>query len=95
MLCLGGDIVANIKSAIKRIEVTKRQTLENKTKKSEIKTYVKKFENAVSAENFEEARELLKLIDKKLKKATSKNVVHKNAASRQLSRLSKKMNLAK
>ena len=87
--------MANIKSAIKRIDVTKRQTLENKSKKSEIKTYIKKFENAVSAENFEEARELLKLVDKKLKKATSKNVIHKNAASRQLSRLSKKMNLGK
>ncbi|WP_099203167.1 30S ribosomal protein S20 [Miniphocaeibacter massiliensis] len=87
--------MANIKSAIKRIDTTKRQTLENKARKSEIKTYIKKFESAVSAEKFEDARELLKLIDKKLKKASSKNVIHKNAASRQLSRLSKKLNSSK
>ena len=87
--------MANIKSAIKRIDVTKRQTIENKARKSEIKTYIKKFENAISTENYDEAKDLLKLIDKKLKKATSKNVIHKNTASRQLSQLSKKINLAK
>ncbi len=87
--------MANIKSAIKRIDVTKRQTIENKARKSEIKTYIKKFENAISTENYDEAKSLLKVIDKKLKKATSKNVIHKNTASRQLSQLSKKINLAK
>ena len=87
--------MANIKSAIKRIDVTKRQTIENKARKSEIKTYIKKFENAISTENYDEAKTLLRLIDKKLKKATSKNVIHKNTASRQLSQLSKKINLAK
>lgn len=87
--------MANIKSAIKRIDVTKRQTLENKIRKSEIKTYTKKFNNAISSENYDEAKELLKIIDKKLKKASLKNVIHKNTASRQLSNLSKKLNLAK
>ncbi|WP_300408011.1 30S ribosomal protein S20 [Lagierella sp.] len=87
--------MANIKSAIKRIGVTQRQTLENKVKKSEIKTYTKKFEEAVSSEKFDEAKELLKLIDKKLKKATSKNIIHKNTASRHLSRLAKKLNISK
>lgn len=84
--------MANIKSAIKRIDVTKRQTLENKTRKSEIKTYIKKFEDAISSDDFDEAKSLLRVIDKKLKKATSKNVLHKNTASRQLSKLSKKLN---
>ncbi|QQK07651.1 30S ribosomal protein S20 [Miniphocaeibacter halophilus] len=87
--------MANIKSAIKRIDVTKRQTLENKARKSEIKTYVKKFEDAISSDDFDEAKSLLKVIDKKLKKATSKNVLHKNTASRQLSKLSKKLNSSK
>lgn len=87
--------MANIKSAIKRIEVTKRQTLENKSRKSEIKTYTKKFEKAITEENFDEAKKLLRLIDKKLKKATAKNIIHKNTASRQVSRLAKKLNVAK
>ena len=92
MLCLGGERMANIKSALKRIKVTKRQTQENRAKKTELKTYIKKFVAAVESGNFDEARKILKVVDKKLKKATSKNVIHKNAASRQLSRLSKKLN---
>lgn len=92
MLCLGGERMANIKSAMKRIKVTRRQTLENKAKKTELKTYIKKFDAAVQSGNFDEARNILKVVDKKLKKATSKNVIHKNAASRQLSKLSKKLN---
>ena len=95
MLCAGGETMANIKSAIKRIEVTKRQTLENKSRKSEIKTYIKKFEKAITDENFDEAKKLLRLIDKKLKKATAKNIIHKNTASRQVSRLAKKLNVSK
>ncbi len=77
---------------MKRIKVTRRQTLENKAKKTELKTYIKKFDAAVQSGNFDEARNILKVVDKKLKKATSKNVIHKNAASRQLSKLSKKLN---
>ena len=92
MLCLGGESMANIKSALKRIKVTKRQTQENKSKKTELKTIIKKFDQAVDSGKFDEARQILKVVDKKLKKATSKNVLHKNAASRQLSRLSKKLN---
>lgn len=86
--------MANIKSAIKRIEVTKRQTLKNKSKKSEIKTYVKKFEAAIDENNLETAKELLSLIDKKLKKAATNSVFHKNAASRKVGKLSKKLHQA-
>ena len=38
------------------------------------------------------AKELLKIIDKKLKKASHKNVLHKNAASRRVSVLTKRLN---
>lgn len=86
--------MANIKSAVKRIEVTKRQTLKNKSKKSEIKTYIKKFHAAISKSNLESANELLRTIDKKLKKASTKSVLHKNAASRKVSNLSKKLHQA-
>ncbi|MDO4778163.1 MAG: 30S ribosomal protein S20 [Tissierellia bacterium] len=86
--------MANIKSAIKRIEVAKRQTLKNKSVKSEIKTYIKKFDLAVESNNFDEAKELLKLIDKKLKRASLDNVIHTNAASRKTSQLQRKLNKA-
>lgn len=86
--------MANIKSAIKRIDVTKRQTLRNKSVKSEIKTYIKNFDKAIEENNLETARELLKVIDKKLKRASLANIVHSNAASRKTSQLQKKLNKA-
>lgn len=86
--------MANIKSAKKRILITEKRTELNKSKKTEIKTYIKKFDNAVAAENIDEARALLKVIDKKLKRAATHNILHKNAASRKVSRLTKKLNHA-
>ncbi len=86
--------MANIKSAEKRILVTKKRTALNKSRKSEIKTYIKKFDSAVAKGEYEEARALLKVIDKKLKKAAHKNVIHMNAASRKVSRLTKALNKA-
>lgn len=86
--------MANIKSALKRIDVTKKQTLKNKSRKSEIKTYIKKFNVALEESNLETANELLKTIDKRLKQATVNSVFHKNAASRQVSKLSKKLHQA-
>lgn len=86
--------MANIKSAQKRIKVTAIKTAANKGIKTEIKTYIKRFEAAVEGNNFDEAKELLNLVDKKLKRAAQKNIVHKNTASRKVSKLTKKMNKA-
>ncbi|MBU5438341.1 30S ribosomal protein S20 [Tissierella sp. MSJ-40] len=86
--------MANIKSAEKKIRVIKRKTAVNKSIKSEIKTYIKKFDTAVANENLDEAKELLKVIDKKLKRAAQKNIIHKNNVARKVSRLTKKLNEA-
>ncbi|WP_026893699.1 30S ribosomal protein S20 [Clostridiisalibacter paucivorans] len=86
--------MANIKSAKKRIKVINAKTAVNKKRKSEVKTYIKRFNDAVDANNFDEAKELLRLVEKKLYKAAAKNTIHKNAASRRVSRLSKKLNAA-
>lgn len=87
-------LLANIKSAEKRILVTEKRTASNKSRKSEIKTYIKKFDDAVANGNLDEARVLLNVIDKKLKRAAQRNIVHKNAVSRKVSRLTKKLNQA-
>ncbi len=83
--------MANIKSALKRIDITKKQTLKNKSRKSEIKTYIKKFDLALAEKNLETANELLRTIDKRLKQATEHSVFHKNATSRKVSKLSKRL----
>lgn len=85
-------LLANIKSAKKRNIIAQKKTANNRVRKSEIKTHIKKFDEAVENGNTDEARELLKIIDKKLKKASLKNIVHKNAASRKVSVLTKKLN---
>ena len=85
-------LLANIKSAKKRNKIAQKKTINNRAKKSEIKTYIRKFNESVENGNTDEAKELLKIIDKKLKKAALKNVVHKNAASRKVSVLTKKLN---
>ena len=87
-------MLANIKSAEKRILVTEKRTALNKSRKSEIKTYIKRFDDAVANGNLDEARVLLNVIDKKLKRAAQRNIVHKNAVSRKVSRLTKKLNQA-
>ena len=84
--------MANIRSAKKRIRIAERKTAVNKARKSEIKTHIKRFELALENNEIDEARELLKSIDKRLKKAALRNIVHKNAASRRVSRLTKKLN---
>lgn len=86
--------MANIKSAKKRISVIKNKTAVNKSRKSEIKTYIKKFEGALDNGNVEDAKSLLKTIEKKLSRAGVKNTISKNAASRKISRLTKRLNKA-
>ncbi len=90
----GGERMANIKSAKKRILLTGKRTEINKGKRTEIKSYTKKFETALNNGNIDEARELIKVIDKKLKKAAQHNIIHDNAAARRLSSLTKKLNKA-
>lgn len=84
--------MANIKSAEKRIRTIKKRTAINRSRKSELKSYIKKFDLAIENGNIDEAKELLKVIDKKLKRAAHKNVIHKNSAARKLSSLSRKLN---
>lgn len=86
------NVLANIKSAAKRILVSEKKTAVNKVKKSAIKTYIKKFDSALENNNIDEAKELLKITDKALKKASYENIIHKNAASRKISQLTKKLN---
>ena len=81
----------NIKSAIKRVSVIEKKTLRNNMVKSEYKTAVKKFENAVQ-EGSKDSEELFKKAVKAIDMACSKGVIKKNTASRKKSNLAKKLN---
>ena len=82
----------NIKSAIKRVSVIEKKTLQNNMIKSEYKTAVRKFEAAVTEGNKEEAEKLLKVATQKIDTACSKGVIKANTASRKKSNIAKKLN---
>ena len=84
--------MANIKSAKKRIKVTKTKTDRNKAQKSQIKMFTKKIEALVKSGNKEEAEKILKDATKAIDMAASKGVYHKNTAARKVSRLTKSVN---
>ena len=84
----------NIRSAKKRVKVIEKKTLRNNMIKSAYKTAVRKFEEAVSAGNVEEAKALFSEATKKIDQACSKGVIVKNTAARKKSSLSKKLNAA-
>lgn len=86
--------MANIKSAEKRIDIIKRNTAVNKSRKTEIKTYINKFNVALDNNNLEEAKSLFRTIEKKLYRASTKSTFHKKTVSRKVSRLAKQLNKA-
>lgn len=77
----------NIKSAKKRVQVSKLQNERNRMIKTGLKTSVKKFEAALTEEAY---RAAVKTLDQ----AVAKGVVHKNTAARRKSQMAKKMNAA-
>ena len=82
----------NIKSAMKRVKVIEKKTLRNNMIKTGYRTAVKKFEQAATAGNKEEATTLFKEATKKIDQACSKGVIKKNTASRKKSQLDKLLN---
>ena len=82
--------MANIKSQLKRIKTNRAATERNKAAKSEIRTWIRKVREAADAGNADEARELLATASKKLDKAASKGVIHKNQAANKKSALAKR-----
>lgn len=85
----------NIKSAVKRVSVIEKKTLQNNMVKSAYKTAIKTFEAAVEAGDKTKAEEAYKFAVKKVDQACTKNVIKANTASRKKSSLSKKLNTLK
>ncbi|TDX51082.1 30S ribosomal protein S20 [Orenia marismortui] len=84
--------MANSKSAKKRIRVSEKRTAINKNRKSQLKTAVKRFEEAVEAGNVEAAKEKLNTAKKIIDKTAAKGTIHKNNAARKKSKLDKLFN---
>lgn len=86
------NIMANIKSAEKRIKVISKKTAINKARKSELKTVLKKFNAAVDSGDKAVAEVAFANAEKALRVTASKGTLHKNTSSRKVSRLARKLN---
>jgi len=82
--------VANIKSQIKRNRQNEAAHQRNKSVKSALKTAVRQFREAATGGDQERARELAQVASRKLDKAASAGVIHKNQAANRKSAIAKK-----
>ena len=82
--------MANIKSQIKRNRQNDAARERNKSVKSALKSAVRRFREAADAGNANEARALAATANRKLDKAASAGVIHKNQAANKKSAISKR-----
>jgi len=87
--------VAHSLSAKKRVRQNAKRRLINRARKSQIKTQIKHFEEALSSGNVEAADEQYRLVVKKLDKTAATSTMHKKTAARKKSRLAKRLNQLK
>ena len=87
--------MANHKSSKKRILRNNKRNEINSNRISRIRTYIKKVETEISSENKDRANEAFKLAMPEIQRGVSKGLMHRNTASRKLSRLSNRIKLIK
>ena len=84
--------MAHHASAKKRIRQNEKRRLRNRSVMSEMRTAVRKFEEACEAKNKELATELLKTAQSKIARSRKHNIIHKNNMARRISKLALKFN---
>ncbi len=84
--------MANTKSAIKRIRKISRQTVVNKSRKSKFKNAIKKMNLFLDSKKKKEALAFLPKLNSELMKIAKTGIVKKQNASRNISRITKKIN---
>ena len=85
--------MANTKSAIKRIRRINRQTAVNKSRKSRFRNAIKKMNLILEGKNKKEALSYLPKLNSELMKIAKTGIIKKENASRNISRITKKINL--
>ena len=83
--------MANTPGAKKAIRKIERRTEVNKARRSRVRTFLRKFEEATTSGNVEAARAAFVEAQSELMRAVSKGVVHKNTGSRKVSRLAARL----
>ena len=79
--------MANTKSAKKMVRKIARRTEVNKSRRSRVRTYVRKVEEAIASGDKTAATTALKAAEPEIMRGVTKGVIHKNTGSRKVSRL--------
>ena len=82
--------MANIKSAMKRVLISREENMRNRMILSSTKTAIKKFDKALESNDEAAIEEAYTAAVSKVDKAVTKGVIHKNAANRKKAQLAKK-----
>jgi len=83
--------MANTSSAKKAVRKIARRTAVNKARRSQMRTYVRKVEEAIAAKDSNTAAAALREAEPLLARAAQKGILHKNTAARKISRLTKRV----
>ncbi len=85
--------MANTQSAKKAIRNMARRTIVNQSRRSRVRTYIRKVEEAIENGSKEAALNALKEAQPQLMRGVTKGIFHRNTASRKVSRLSRRINV--
>ncbi|WP_298916749.1 30S ribosomal protein S20 [uncultured Algimonas sp.] len=80
--------MANTSSAKKNVRKMERKTAVNMARRSRVRTFLRRVEDALAAGDKTDANAALKLAEPEVMRAVSRGVYHKNTAARKISRLS-------
>ena len=83
--------MANTSSAKKMVRKIERRTAVNKARRSRVRTYLRRVEEAIASGDQKAAKDAFKSVQPELHRAVSRGVFHKNTVSRKLSRLSSRI----
>ncbi len=87
--------MANTPSAKKAVRKIARRTQVNRSRRSQMRTYVRKVEEAIAAGDSNRAAEALRAVQPLIMRAAQKGILHANTAARKVSRLSRRVNALK
>lgn len=87
--------MAHSLSAKKRIRQSLKRRARNRARKDELKDKLKGYQAALTKGDWKKAEEELRTVTKSLDQVAAKHTIHKNAASRKRSRLTRRLNAAK
>ncbi len=88
---IGGGTMANLKSAIKRVNTNNKKRAQNQQFKSEMRSSIKNVETLIDANDLDGAKQAFQDVSQKIDRTVQRGIIHRNNGNRQKSRLALKI----